>query len=71
MQEGKKLKGWAKESSDIKADGQSIRKELDVIKTNIKMLQNEVERILKKLGLKSSVEELRERMEVVENRTFY
>lgn len=69
MQNGKKLKGWAKETSDIKIDGQNIRKELEDIKTNIKTLQIEIERILKTLAMKSYGEELRERMEHVEKRT--
>ena len=68
MQTSKKLKGWEKESIDIKVDGQNIRKEIDTIKTNLKMLQNEVERILKALGMKTYGEELRERMEIVEKR---
>jgi hypothetical protein len=70
MQDNKKLKGWAKESSDIRADGQYIRNEIETIKTNLRMLQNEVDRILKSMGMKSYGEELRERMELIEKRTF-
>lgn len=68
MQGSKKLKGWEKESVDIKVDGQNIRKEVDTIKTTLKMLQNEVDRILKALGMKTHGEELRERMELAEKR---
>ncbi|MFX1456388.1 MAG: hypothetical protein ACFFDB_13520 [Promethearchaeota archaeon] len=69
MQEGRKLKGWAKESSDIRADGQNIRKEIEILKTNFQTLQIEVDRILKKLDMKSYNEELRERMTKAEHRT--
>ncbi len=68
MHNGKKLKGWEKETSDIKVDGQNIRKEIESIKTILKTLQIEVERILKKLDMKSSGEEMRDRMFKSENR---
>ena len=69
MQNGKKLKGWAKESSDIRVDGQNIRKEIDSLKTVIKILQIEVEKILKKLDMKSHGEEFRDKMVKTENRS--
>jgi len=69
MQDRQKLKGWAKESLDIKADGQNIRKEIETIKTRLQMLTHEVDRILKALSMKPYGEELRERMEIAEKRT--
>lgn len=68
MQDGKKLKGWAKETSDIRVDGQNLRKEIDSLKTSLQTLQIEVDRILKKLDMKTYNEELRERMSKAENR---
>lgn len=63
MQNVKKLKGWEKETSDIKLNWESLKKELDEMKTTIKTMQIEVNRILKALGMKSYGDELRERME--------
>ncbi len=68
MQDGKKLKGWEKETSEIKVDGTLIKKEIDTMKTTIKTLQLEVERILKALNMKSYMEEFRERMDKAEKR---
>jgi hypothetical protein len=68
MQNGKKLKGWAKETSEIKVDGENLRKEIDSIKMAIKTLKLEVERILKALDMKSYGDEFRERMDKAEKR---
>jgi hypothetical protein len=68
MQDSKKLKGWAKETSEIKLDGANIKNEIESMKTTIKTLQLEVERILKALDMKSYMEEFRERMDKVEKR---
>ncbi|MHA1916453.1 MAG: hypothetical protein ACW986_14125 [Promethearchaeota archaeon] len=62
MQEGKKVKGWVKETSDIRLFGESMKKEIDRMNGMLKTLQNEVDRILKALDMKSYSEELRERM---------
>ena len=63
MQNVKKLKGWEKETSDIKMNWEDLKKELDGMKTALKTMQIEVNRILKALGMKSYGDELRERME--------
>ncbi|MFX1529871.1 MAG: hypothetical protein ACFFBC_02035 [Promethearchaeota archaeon] len=68
MQDGKKLKGWEKETSDIKIDRENLKKEIDNINVTIKKLQIEVERILKALNMKSYGDELRERMDKAEHR---
>ncbi|MHA2401050.1 MAG: hypothetical protein ACXADU_19455 [Promethearchaeota archaeon] len=62
MQEGKKIKGWAKETSDIRIVGEGMKKELERMDGVIKTLQIEIGRILKELDMKSYAEEMRERM---------
>ncbi len=69
MQNGKKLKGWVKESSEIKVDRENLKKEIDNMKTTIKTLQIEVDRILKALDMKSHGDEFRERMNKAEKRS--
>jgi hypothetical protein len=71
MQNGKKLKGWEKETSDIKINWEIMSKEIDNMKTTLKTLQIEVDRILKKLEMKSSGDEFRERMVKAEKRDAY
>jgi len=63
MQNSKKLKEKVKETSDIRVDWENMKKEIDSMKTAIKMLQTEVDRILKALEMKSYGEEFRERMD--------
>lgn len=68
MQTNKKVKGWVKETSDIRVSGEGMKKEIDRINTVLKTLQIEVDRILKALEMKSYSEELRERMVATEKR---
>jgi len=68
MQNNKKVKGWVKETSDIRVSGETMKKEIDRINTMLKTLQIEVDRILKALEMKSYSEELRERMVATEKR---
>ncbi|MFX0083223.1 MAG: hypothetical protein ACFE94_15875 [Candidatus Hodarchaeota archaeon] len=68
MQNGKKLKGWVKETSEIRVDRENLKKEIDILNTAVKKLQIEVDRILKALNMKSYGEEFRERMEKAEKR---
>jgi len=71
MQNGKKLKGWEKETLGIKVNWEIMKKEIDSMKTDLKTLQIEVDRILKKLEMKSSGEEFRQRMAKSEKKDNY
>ncbi|MHA1883960.1 MAG: hypothetical protein ACW96S_02815 [Promethearchaeota archaeon] len=68
MQNSKKVKGWVKETSDIRVFGEDMKKEIDKMNSVLKSLQIEVDRILKALDMKSYSEELREKMIKVEKR---
>ena len=63
MQHSKKSKERVKETSDIRVDWENMKKKIDSMNTTLKMLQIEVDRILKALEMKSYGEEIREGMD--------